>query len=109
VAPRGMTLKLVRDGRSVAELMDLGRTMLGRRQVVAGVPELVTEIQVDGTFPDGTKLVMVHHLIVAEHGELELAPSHATTWLTRMSRRGRYRAASGDLHRGRFARSRELS
>jgi urease subunit gamma/beta len=57
----------------VAELMDLGRTILGRRQVMDGVPELVTEVQVEGTFPDGTKLVTVHHPIVAEHGDLELA------------------------------------
>jgi urease subunit gamma/beta len=66
-------LELIRDGRSVAELMDLGRTLLGRRQVMDGVPELVTEVQVEGTFPDGTKLVTVHHPIVAEHGDLELA------------------------------------
>ncbi|HEX3477672.1 MAG TPA: urease subunit gamma [Kofleriaceae bacterium] len=66
-------LELIRDGRPVAELMDLGRTLLGRRQVMDGVPELVTEVQVEGTFPDGTKLVTVHHPIVAEHGDLELA------------------------------------
>jgi urease subunit gamma/beta len=66
-------LELIRDGRSVAELMDLGRTILGRCQVMDGVPELVTEVQVEGTFPDGTKLVTVHHPIVAEHGDLELA------------------------------------
>ena len=66
-------LELIRDGRSVAELMDLGRTILGRRQVMDGVPELVTEVQVEGTFPDGTKLVTVHHPIVAEHGDLALA------------------------------------
>lgn len=66
-------LELVRDGRRVAELMDLGRRMLGRRQVLAGVPELVSEVQVEGTFPDGTKLVTVHHPIAAEHGDLALA------------------------------------
>jgi urease subunit gamma/beta len=66
-------LELVRDGRNVAELMDLGRTMLGRYQVMDGVPELVTEVQVEGTFPDGTKLVTVHHPIVADHGDLALA------------------------------------
>jgi urease subunit gamma/beta len=66
-------LELIRDGRSVAELMDLGRTLLGRYQVMDGVPELVTEVQVEGTFPDGTKLVTVHYPIVAEHGDLELA------------------------------------
>ncbi|MBA2539314.1 MAG: urease subunit gamma [Deltaproteobacteria bacterium] len=66
-------LELIRDGRRVAELMDLGRTLLGRYQVMDGVPELVTEVQVEGTFPDGTKLVTVHHPIVADHGDLELA------------------------------------
>ncbi len=66
-------LELIRDGRPVAELMDLGRTLLGRHQVMDGVPELVTEVQVEGTFPDGTKLVTVHHPIVADHGDLELA------------------------------------
>jgi urease subunit gamma/beta len=66
-------LELIRDGRPVAELMDLGRTLLGRYQVMDGVPELVTEVQVEGTFPDGTKLVTVHHPIVADHGDLALA------------------------------------
>src|SRR5438445_627978 len=66
-------LELVRDGRSVAELMDIGRTILGRYQVMDGVPELVTEVQVEGTFPDGTKLVTVHHPIIADHGDLPLA------------------------------------
>ena len=56
-------LELIRDGRSVAELMDLGRRMLGRAQVLPGVPELIAEVQVEGTFPDGTKLVTVHHPI----------------------------------------------
>jgi urease subunit gamma/beta len=66
-------LELIRDGRAVAELMDLGRTILGRYQVMDGVPELVTEVQVEGTFADGTKLVTVHHPIVADHGDLVLA------------------------------------
>jgi urease subunit gamma/beta len=66
-------LELVRDGRSVSELMELGRRMLGRRNVLPGVPELVAEVQVEGTFPDGTKLVTVHHPIAAEHGDLALA------------------------------------
>ena len=66
-------LELIRDGRSVADLMDLGRTLLGRRQVMPGVPEMVAEVQVEGTFPDGTKLVTVHHPIVLEDGDLELA------------------------------------
>src|SRR5205823_6118720 len=66
-------LEFIRDGRSVAELMDLGRQILGRADVMEGVPTLVHEVQVEGTFPDGTKLVNVHHPIVAEHGSLELA------------------------------------
>src|SRR5207253_4304785 len=66
-------LEFIRDGRSVAELMDLGRQILGRADVMEGVPTLVHEVQVEGTFPDGTKLVTVHHPIVAEHGNLELA------------------------------------
>src|SRR5919198_1114477 len=66
-------LELVRDGRSVAELMDLGRRMLGRREVMSGVPDLVREVQVEGTFADGTKLVTVHQPIAAEHGDLALA------------------------------------
>ena len=68
-------LEFIRDGRSVAELMDLGRQLLGRRQVMAGVPDLIHDVQVEGTFPDGTKLVTVHHPIAAEHGDLELALS----------------------------------
>src|SRR5947199_4111169 len=66
-------LEFIRDGRSVAELMDLGRQLLGRADVMDGVPELVHEVQVEGTFPDGTKLVTVHDPIVAERGNLELA------------------------------------
>ena len=66
-------LELIRDGRSVAELMDLGRRMLGRAQVLPGVPELIAEVQVEGTFPDGTKLVTVHHPIALEKGDLALA------------------------------------
>ena len=56
-------LELIRDGRRVAELMDLGRRFLGRRQVMRGVPEMIAEVQVEGTFPDGTKLVTVHEPI----------------------------------------------
>jgi len=66
-------LEFIRDGRSVAELMDLGRQLLGRAEVMDGVPELVHEVQVEGTFPDGTKLVTVHDPIVAERGNIELA------------------------------------
>jgi urease subunit gamma/beta len=66
-------LELIRDGRSVAELMDLGRRVLGRAQVMDGVPEMLHEVQVEGTFPDGTKLVTVHHPIALDQGDLSLA------------------------------------
>jgi urease subunit gamma len=52
-----------RDGRTVAELMHFGTTVLSRSQVQDGVPELIPEIQIEATFPDGTKLVTVHHPI----------------------------------------------
>ena len=52
-----------RDGRTVAELMGFGATLLSRGQVMEGVPEMIPEIQVEATFPDGTKLVTVHHPI----------------------------------------------
>ena len=52
-----------RDGRSVAELMSFGTTILRREDVMEGVPEMVGEVQVEATFPDGTKLVTVHHPI----------------------------------------------
>src|SRR5215208_1724801 len=68
-----VVLERIRDGSSVAELMDLGRRLLGRRQVMAGVPEMVHEVQVEGTFLDGTKLVTVHHPIAAADGDLALA------------------------------------
>ncbi len=52
-----------RDGRTVADLMSHGATILSRAQVMDGVPELIPEIQVEATFPDGTKLVTVHNPI----------------------------------------------
>jgi urease subunit gamma/beta len=66
-------IEFIRDGKRVAELMDLGRKFLGRNQVLPGVPEMISEVQVEGTFPDGTKLVTVHHPISAENGDLRLA------------------------------------
>jgi urease subunit gamma/beta len=66
-------LELIRDGRGVAELMGVGRQILGQRQVLPGVAGLIAEVQVEGTFPDGTKLVTVHDPIVREDGDLELA------------------------------------
>jgi urease subunit gamma len=56
-------LEGARDGRSVAELMSYGATVLSLAQVQDGVPEMIPEIQVEATFPDGTKLVTVHHPI----------------------------------------------
>ncbi|HUJ86790.1 MAG TPA: urease subunit gamma [Burkholderiales bacterium] len=53
-----------REGRSVSELMGWGATLLGRDEVMQGVPEMIPEIQVEATFPDGTKLVTVHNPIV---------------------------------------------
>lgn len=53
-----------RDGRSVAELMSAGTTIIGRDEVMDGVAEMIPEIQVEATFPDGTKLVTVHNPIV---------------------------------------------
>jgi urease subunit gamma/beta len=66
-------LEFIRDGKGVAELMDVGRRILGRRQVLDGVPSLVHEVQVEGTFEDGTKLVTVHDPIALEDGDLRLA------------------------------------
>jgi urease subunit gamma len=56
-------LEGARDGRTVADLMSFGTTLLGRDDVMEGVPEMVHEVQVEATFPDGTKLVTVHHPI----------------------------------------------
>ena len=53
-----------RDGRTVAELMDYGRTLLTREQVMGGISELIPEVQVEATFPDGTKLVTIHNPII---------------------------------------------
>src|SRR5215471_10220446 len=66
-------LEFIREGKSVAELMNLGRKFLGRNQVMSGVPEMIYDVQVEGTFPDGSKLVTVHHPIASENGDLKLA------------------------------------
>jgi len=66
-------LEFIRDGNSVAVLMNLGRQLLGRDQVMSGVPEMIYDVQVEGTFPDGSKLVTVHHPIASENGNLALA------------------------------------
>ncbi len=56
-------LEGARDGRSVADLMSYGATLLSREDVMEGVPEMIHEVQVEATFPDGTKLVTVHNPI----------------------------------------------
>jgi urease gamma subunit len=57
-------LEGARDGRSVADLMDFGRTLLARDDVMEGVAEMIHDVQVEATFPDGTKLVTVHDPII---------------------------------------------
>lgn len=57
-------LEAARDGKSVADLMSFGRTLLSRNDVMEGVPEMIAEVQVEATFPDGTKLVTVHNPIL---------------------------------------------
>jgi urease subunit gamma len=56
-------LEGIRDGRSVSELMEMGIRVLSREEVMEGIPEMLEEVQVEGTFPDGTKLVTIHHPI----------------------------------------------
>lgn len=56
-------LEGIRDGRSVSDLMASGTGILNRADVMEGVPEMIEEVQVEGTFPDGTKLVTIHHPI----------------------------------------------
>ncbi len=53
-----------REGRTVAELMDYGRSVLSRNDVMDGIPEMIHDVQVEATFPDGTKLVTVHEPII---------------------------------------------
>jgi urease subunit gamma len=53
-------LEGIRDGKRVSQLMEMGRKILSRDDVMEGVPEMIREIQVEGTFPDGTKLVTIH-------------------------------------------------
>ena len=63
-------LEGARDGRPVVELMAAGRTVLTRDDVMEGVPEMLTEVQVEATFPDGTKLVTVHHPVRGSTAQL---------------------------------------
>jgi len=57
-------LEGARDGKSVAELMSFGTTLLKREEVMEGVPEMIQEVQVEATFPDGTKLVTIHNPVL---------------------------------------------
>ncbi|RPD47141.1 urease subunit beta [Hymenobacter sediminis] len=66
-------LEFIRDGETVAVLMNKGKQILGLQDVLPGVADLVAEVQVEGTFPDGTKLVTVHYPICREQGSPELA------------------------------------
>ena len=69
-----MWVKLIRDGHhTVADLMFIGKTMLGRRHVLPSVVSTLAELQVEGTFPTGTYLVTVHHPISTDDGDLEKA------------------------------------
>ncbi|XP_059179404.1 urease subunit alpha-like isoform X2 [Physella acuta] len=65
--------ELARDGQRVTDLMEKGRQLLGLNQVIPGVEDMVSEVQIEATFPDGTKLVTVHKPIVRQHGDLSLA------------------------------------
>jgi len=56
-------LEGIRDGKTVSQLMLAGQSVLSRGDVMEGVPEMIDEVQVEGTFPDGTKLVTIHHPI----------------------------------------------
>lgn len=57
-------LEGAREGRTVSELMSYGKTLLTREDVMTGIPEMILEVQVEATFPDGTKLVTVHNPII---------------------------------------------
>lgn len=72
-------LEGARDGRSVAELMSSGREVLGADDVISGVPELLPEVQVEATFPDGTKLITVHEPISPKRGDGHLIPGEVFT------------------------------
>ena len=86
-------LEGARDGKSVAELMSYGATLLKRSEVMEGIPEMVHEVQVEATFPDGTKLVTVHNPIslgedmipgemITQEGDLELNPNRQKITIT---------------------------
>ncbi len=83
-----------RDGRSVADLMEDGRHVLTRDEVMEGIPEMVAEVQVEATFPDGRKLVTLHEPIAMIPGELRTAEGR-----DRAQRRPRDDRARGAQHR----------
>jgi len=66
-------MEFIRDGESVATLMDVGKQLLGKRQVLPGVAKMLPDVQVEATFPDGTKLLTVHQPICALDGDMKLA------------------------------------
>ena len=66
-------LEFIRDGNSVAELMEIGKRILGISEVMPGVSEMIHEVQIEGTFKDGTKLLTIHQPVCSEYGEEELA------------------------------------
>jgi urease gamma subunit len=66
-------MEMIRDGKSVAELMVLGQQLLGRRQVLPGVASMISNVQIEATFQDGTKLLSIHSPISSRDGDLSLA------------------------------------
>jgi urease subunit gamma/beta len=66
-------LEFIRDGRTVSEIGEIGRQLLGYKNVMTGVPSMIDEIRLDGTFPDGVKTVVLHDPIMEENGNLMLA------------------------------------
>ena len=67
------SLEFIRDGRTVAEIGEIGRQLLGYNNVMSGVPTMIDEIRIEGTFPDGVKTVVLHDPIIEENGNLMLA------------------------------------
>ena len=99
-------LEFIRDGERVAVLMDKGKQLLGLADVLPGVAELLGEVQIEGTFPDGTKLVTVHEPICREHGDpvlalygsgLTRAAPLATPNNSSAEAPGEYQLADGDI------------
>ena len=103
-------LEGARDGRTVAELMSFGATILTRDDVMDGVPEMIPEVQVEATFPDGTKLVTVHHPIPLSSASAHdpwrnLLRATATSRSTPAARRVTVRSPTPATGRSRWART----